>query len=154
MQRKIREQLPSLSLILFGVFLIILIPFQIGEDQMSVVGPRFFPYLLSILIIIFSTISYLSEMFKNGKETDDKEKSDNEDIEKPNYLFVFFTFIGIILWIVLVKYLGFIITSLLLMVGLMIFIGNKKPYQVIIIPVIFVLGIFYIFGTMLHIPLP
>lgn len=150
-----RANLPNIIMILLGLLVILIIPYQISEASGgTVLGPRFFPYLLGIGIILFSVIS----MFSTGKEPSAIPKEDQEmtgETEgKKDYLRTGLLFVSILFWILVVPIAGFIITTTLVTMAAMILIGCRKKLTLGWVPLAFSLVVYYVFAILLHIALP
>ncbi|WP_374694438.1 tripartite tricarboxylate transporter TctB family protein [Halomonas sp. SpR8] len=145
---------PSICTALIGLAIFILVPFQIDLSHMrgsnlSGIDARTLPYLLSFSIIF---LSFLEMIIINRK----KEKESNTDIKSKysNILRVCITFLSIVLWILLVPFLGFIISMIILLVFVMMVMGNRKILQLTLVPVITSVLLNYIFTTFLGRTLP
>ncbi len=150
MQTRLKKGLPNIFMILLGAFLLLVIPYQISDIQISTMSPRFFPYFLSALIVIISIGTLLSEL-KTAKSGEEDTEFQNE---KPSYTRVVIILLGLIAWLCLVPLLGFILTTLLLTMGMMLLIGNRRLLQVLTVPFIFTLLIYYVFKMIMNVPLP
>lgn len=149
---KLKHNLPSILMMLFGISLILLIPYQVSGVKVSAMGPRFIPYLVAIIITILSFLTLIDGLVekKDPVENDETEKEGT----KVSYSRVILTFISLALWIILVPLLGFIITTILLIAAVIAIVGEFKVYQIIIIPIIVSLAVYYIFNELLNVILP
>ncbi|WP_053362534.1 tripartite tricarboxylate transporter TctB family protein [Bacillus sp. FJAT-27251] len=154
MSNKLNHSLPSLFMAVFGVLLIIIIPFQIDEVQISMMGPRFFPYFLSIMVVLLSILSFAAE-FKKQKRTEERSQPvEAGRMEKKYYWRVFLIFISLVAWIYIVPILGFILTTVIFIALVMLIIGSRKWRQILLVPTLFTLFIYYVFKMLFYVPLP
>ena len=61
---------------------------------------------------------------------------------------------ALLVWYVLLKSVGFIIMTTLLMVVSMYLLGNRRLWQFVVIPVVFSTAIYLLFSGLLNVPLP
>lgn len=121
-----RKYIPSISTALIGLAIFILVPFQIdlsmvNGNNVSGVDARTLPYFLSSLIVLLSVVEIIN--IKRKERVEEYKK-----MSKTQYMNIFrvcLTFIAIVLWIVLVPYLGFIIAMIILLVSVMLLMGNR-----------------------------
>ncbi|MTW87437.1 hypothetical protein F3157_17545 [Virgibacillus dakarensis] len=150
MLNNLKGKAPSIFMMLFGILVILMIPSQIKEvgNEASKVGANFFPYMIAILIVFLSIISII----KDGKETYEKE-AENES-KKTSFIQFLMVFISMVLWIYIVPFLGYIITTALFIGGLMWLFGNRNPYQLLLVSISFSLITSYVFVNLLSVNLP
>jgi hypothetical protein len=130
-------------MILTGV-LIVYNSFSLGKSIVKYdIGPAVYPRILAGLIVFFSVVI----MFRPIPDEGSKE------IQKFNYKF--FIFAGImIVFLLLLKPLGFVVSAFLVMIPMMIFMGEKRPLRYIGFPLLFALIVYFIFTKVLHASLP
>jgi len=148
-----RANLPNFIMILLGFLVILVIPYQISETSGgAVLGPRFFPYLLGIGIILFSTISMISTA-KPAVPKEDPESTEESEGKK-DYLRTGILFLCILFWILIVPIAGFIMTTTLVTLVAMMTIGCRNRLTLGWVPLAFSLVVYYVFAILLHIALP
>lgn len=148
MERK-KEMITMMFAGLFGIVLIIIIPYQIEQVSSSMVGPQFIPYLAAGVIILSSLSSIVNNLVKKPNY----EK--NEEGEgQANYLSVALVFTCIILWILLVPIIGYIIATLLATAFTCFVFKDRKIIRITLVSVLFSLGSYYIFTEILQVNLP
>lgn len=148
MRSYIKTIIPSVITLLAGILIIIIIPNQIDIKSKSIMSPRFFPYIISIALVVFSFFEIIIQLRKVKQGEEDKYRPAMET--KRNYIGVLLTFICLLLWIILIPYLGFVITSFALLTGTMLIIGNRNIIQIILVPSTATLIIYYIFIVALN----
>ncbi|GAE94479.1 tricarboxylate transport protein TctB [Gracilibacillus boraciitolerans JCM 21714] len=150
-----RKYIPSISTALIGLAIFILVPFQIdlsmvNGNNVSGVDARTLPYFLSSLIVLLSVVEIIN--IKRKERVEEYKK-----MSKTQYMNIFrvcLTFIAIVLWIVLVPYLGFIIAMIILLVSVMLLMGNRSWLQIILVPLLTSFLLNYVFTTFLGRTLP
>jgi len=138
-------------MIIFSIVILILIPFQINNIGDLLVGPRFFPYLLTISMIVFCIVSIFTDIRKE-KRKEDKDKIDS--MSPVAILRILITISSIVAWLLLVPILGYLITTTLFMMVIMLILKRRNILQVIIISALFTLLSYYVFQQGLNVPLP
>jgi len=144
MTYKLGNILFSVTFLLIGLYFLIN-TFQIqnlvsGND----VGPRAFPLLVSIGLIIFAGINLMTSIF-------------NKQIEKmefQNFTKVVLTMAGLILFLILISVLNFYIASIIMLPILLWINDVRKPVRLGFSTVITILFIFVVFDYLLRIPIP
>ena len=144
MTYKLGNILFSVTFLLIGLYFLIN-TFQIqnlvsGND----VGPRAFPLLVSIGLIIFAGINLITSIF-------DKKI---EKLEFQNFTKVVLTMVGLILFISLISIINFYIASIIMLPILLWINDVRKPIRLGFSTIITVLFVFVIFDYLLEIPIP
>lgn len=151
MSIKFKQNLPSILMLLFGIFLLILIPYQVSGVKITSLGPKFLPYLVAIGITILSLLSVI-EGFLNKESIG--EEADRETKENKSYIRTILTLLSLVIWLLLVPIIGFVITTIAFIATIIVIIGEYKIYQLIIIPLVVAFSVYYIFNNILNVILP
>lgn len=153
MYKNVKELLPNIFMMLFGLLVIFIIPYQIEQQDSSFFGPRFFPYLASTLVFVFSLGSIIYSIWKgnNGKE---RSHNSAEWTDKKNYIRVLLIFICLVFWIYFVSVTGFIITTIVFIATTSVIIGGRNPLTVLLVTILFTFIVYYVFTILLKINLP
>lgn len=150
----IRRTVSSFVTLIVGVLVFLSIPGQIalfGSEGLGSVNARTVPYLITSLIIILSLMMILSEAIAMRNDPD----AARQERPKPtSYGRVFLACAAIAGWIVLLPYLGFNISTILLVAGIMLIIGNCQWWQIIVLSLLLSLPINYLLATVLRVYLP
>lgn len=144
----IKSNIPSLFMALFGIIILIIIPFEVRDTGNETFGPRFLPYLAASLVVILSILSIFEQKFI---------KSDYEGLKKltkKDYFRLFLILITMIAWFLLISWLGFILTTILFTISVMYIIGNRKIWQLIVTPLLLTFVIYFVFNELLNVILP
>lgn len=150
-----KRSISSIVTLLVGVIVFLSIPGQISiinSEGLSSVNARTVPYLITSLIILFSLFIIISEAIKiRNEKIDSLEKN---SAGKTSYIRVFLAFLAIALWIVILPYIGFIISTILLVVSIMLIIGDCRWWQIALLSLILTVPINYILASVLRVYLP
>lgn len=142
-----------------GILLLILIPVGIQSTGSEAVGPRGFPYFLTVLLLVLSATLIGQGVNKQRKKAQEKSVEINPSNHEKNeemsndvrLALVFFVLIGA--YVLVMKWIGFILSSLLFLpVMLYTLQVRKKIFYIVLIPIIGV--IYYIFKVLLYVQLP
>ncbi len=155
------ELIVGLFLLIFGIVTTILsLNMDIGTFKAA--GTGLFPLILGILLIFLSGIYIIRPIIKNRKIILKKEKSNGKDTEEKKSFFkitdqtrqLIFCLVTIILATLFLNLIGYLLTSLLIMISLLIILGMKKWYMIIIISSLTAIGSYLLFIKLLNITLP
>lgn len=149
------RSISSIVTLIVGVIVFLSIPSQIAlfdNEGLSSVNARTVPYVITSLIIIISLIMIISEGIKIRKEQADT--SEDQSSEPTSYGRVFLAFLAIALWIVALPYLGFNISTILLVASIMLIIGSCRWWQIVVLSLILSVPINYLLANVLRVYLP
>lgn len=138
----LNRHIVSLLMFFFGIFLIGYSSYSLGD--FSEYGAAFMPSVVGAGIIIFSLTDMLSR-----KNEDDVPLVTWHEIK-----FVLIVSALILFYILFVDYLGFILTGLIITAPLMMKYARAKAAYSFIISLGVVIGVYYLFTTVLLVPLP
>jgi len=110
--------------------------------------PSYFPRLLSILLLITAVILTMSALRRRGKEVKKVKKKEY------NYYQLGAVVGSLILYILILRWLGYLLSTGLLIIWLISTSGYPKRKQIIIISIIAVVALYIIFKLILNVPLP
>lgn len=148
----LKRSLPSFVTLMVGVFVFLSIPSQIalfGGEGLSSVNARTVPYVITTLITLLSLTMIISEAIVMRDEATVPEP------EAPtSYGRVLLAFAAIALWILILPFLGFNITTILLVAAVMIIIGNCHWWQIALLSLILSFPINYLLASVLRVYLP
>lgn len=151
----LKRCISSVVTLIVGVIVFLSIPSQIAvfnSEGLSSVNARTVPYLITSLIIIISLMIIISEGIKIRKEKADTLEDNSQ--EQTSYARVFLAFLAIALWIIALPYLGFNISTILLVVSIMLIIGNCSWWQIALLSLILSVPINYLLANVLRVYLP
>ncbi|KGQ63734.1 tripartite tricarboxylate transporter TctB family protein [Gallibacterium anatis] len=140
----------KLSLIIYGFLVsvsILSIHFCIEFPHPNIpndIGSAAFPILYSVFLLLLSTTGLILSLLKQ----------ENNVRENVNY---FRTLIAIILNIItisLINIIGFYISIFLFSFSIMLLLGIRSKFKIILLPFIITIIIFIIFNIILNVPLP
>ncbi len=138
---------------LFGLFIYYKIPTEVEKPVLifgqssSEIDPQIVPTIIALMFIIFGlyTIIY---------EKDYKISNSWPDISKKLLINISTTIFCLFLYSILFQYLGFVISSIILILSLGTFMGNVNFKYITVISILFPLSIFFLFVNVMHVFLP
>ena len=139
--------------ILFGIFIYYKIPTEVEKPVLifgqssSEIDPQIVPTIIAFMFLIFGlyTVFY---------EKDSKISNSWPKFTKQILINISTTIVCLILYSVLFQYLGFVISSVLLILSLGTFMGNVNFKYITVISILFPLSIFFLFVNVMHVFLP
>ena len=139
--------------ILFGIFIYYKIPTEVEKPVLifgqssSEIDPQIVPTIIAFMFLIFGIYTVLYEK--------DYIKSNSWPKVTKNLLInISATILFLILYSILFQYLGFVISSVLLILSLGTFMGNVNFKYITVISILFPLSIFFLFVNVMHVFLP
>lgn len=140
------------NFIVSGVFtafaiLIIAVSLTYPPSNHGVPGPGMFPIIIASLIIL-SSLSLFITTLRMGKEADT-----SVDLKSKNVMNVYVTMVGLVLYFILLPLVGFVTTSIVMLILYIKWFSKRPWWKTILISVIFVLAIFFLFGSVLNVPM-
>ena len=139
--------------ILFGIFIYYKIPTEVEKPVLifgqssSEIDPQIVPTIVALMFLIFG----LHTAFY---EKDTKISNSWPKVTKQILINISTTIICLILYSILFEYLGFVISSVLLILSLGTFMGNVNFKYLTVISILFPLSIFFLFVNVMHVFLP
>ncbi|NLT95175.1 MAG: tripartite tricarboxylate transporter TctB family protein [Clostridia bacterium] len=107
--------------------------------------PAMFPEILFFLLIFFSTVLLIS-VLKNSKDGSEKKEI--------NYYPVLKITGGLVLYTLIIKILGYLLATFLLVIYIILVMGYPKKLITVVVSLVSVSIIFAIFKLLLNVPLP
>jgi len=152
-----KKVIPPLVTLLIGIFIFIIIPYQISlpETESSIVRPtnaRTIPYLITTGVILLSILEFVSGMIKLKRSNE--EVQIDRQTKNLNYIGVCGALIAMLLWLLLIPYVGFNISTILLTITMMLIIGNRKWWQIVLLSLILSYPLDYVLKVVLRVYLP
>ena len=139
--------------ILFGLFIYYKIPTEVEKPVLifgqssSEIDPQIVPTIVALMFLIFGLYTVFYE--KDAKISNSWPK-----VTKQILINISTTIICLILYSILFEYLGFVISSVLLILSLGTFMGNVNFKYITVISILFPLSIFFLFVNVMHVFLP
>ncbi len=103
-------------------------------------------------VIAFSCLSVILEAYVFFIQKDVPESTHRGTLTQ--YIRVASLLVALILWYIFLKSVGFVIMTALLMALTMFLLGNRKTWQMIVVPVGFSIFVYLLFAHFLNVPLP
>ena len=145
--------LSGLISILFGIFIYSKIPTEVEKPVLifgqssSEIDPQIVPTIVALMFLIFGLYTVLYEK-------DSKISNSWPTVTKNMLINISATILCLILYSILFQYLGFVISSVLLILSLGTFMGNVNFKYITVISILFPLSIFFLFVNVMHVFLP
>ena len=139
--------------ILFGIFIYYKIPTEVEKPVLifgqssSEIDPQIVPTIVALMFLIFG-------LYTTFYEKDAKISNSWPKVTKQILINISTTIICLILYSILFEYLGFVISSVLLILSLGTFMGNVNFKYLTVISILFPLSIFFLFVNVMHVFLP
>ena len=160
--------IPMIITALLGFITLFLIPFQVKSMVRGVNYTRIeastIPRFLALMIIGLSFLEIFVQKKKDKEENNSQPKTKKTDenlycskapkTKKEDIIRIVITIILMLLWFPLVSYLGFVVTTTLLLIGIMFTMGNKNLIQILSVPIITTFILRYVFNVLVGITLP
>ena len=139
--------------ILFGFFIYYKIPTEVEKPVLifgqssSEIDPQIVPTIIAFMFLIFGlyTVFY---------EKDSKISNSWPKVTKKILINISATIFCLFLYSILFQYLGFVVSSVLLILSLGTFMGNVNLKYITLISILFPLSIFFLFVNIMHVFLP
>lgn len=135
-------------------FFIISLSFPPGSN--GAVGPGYFPRIMCVLVVILSCLNLINDVRGHKKMVAKGEKEEELTIFKKENLRVWIT-VGItLLYVIAVKAIGFVVSSIAFLFVLNTYfrVHQKSKVAFVIIPFAVVVVLYFIFHNLLHVVLP
>lgn len=147
------EMIAGAVFVIVAAVLWLLIPSQIQTMETSAINAQTIPRVAIGGLFLFSAALLIQGIFSDGKKevVINKEtfRSESFRLEMRSVIFALF----LIGYCAIIGLLGFIISTIILAVAILIFYGARKWYYYAI-PIAMVGIVYYVFGVLLHISLP
>jgi len=139
---------PTVFMGLFGIFVLLIIPYQIGAHGHMAIGAPFLPYLLAYIIVGASIASLLTSVLRIRAAAAPAEKI---VIDYKGLLKVLLVAVVIFLWIQFMTVIGFIPMTAIAIALHMLIMGIRSILYLILVPVITSLLLYYTFIVLLRV---
>ena len=139
--------------ILFGIFIYYKIPTEVEKPVLifgqssSEIDPQIVPTIVALMFLIFG-------LYTAFYEKDAKISNSWPKVTIQILINISTTIICLILYSILFEYLGFVISSVLLILSLGTFMGNINFKYLTVISILFPQSIFFLFVNVMHVFLP
>ncbi|WP_077619429.1 tripartite tricarboxylate transporter TctB family protein [Bacillus sinesaloumensis] len=144
----------SIVILFAGFFLSVTPTIKITNASFAV-GPRSWPYILLTLMLIMGAYGIIKTFVKSkiskATETIEKEEPGRKVF---NLSIPMLSLVTVIIYVVLLNFVGFIISTILFLYGISFLLGAKKQVGTIIFSIITTVVFVVLFSVLLQIPLP
>ena len=118
-------------------------------DRIMNVGPSFFPTALAGLLIVFSLALLVNALKGRSIGTVEPIRLSDRGVQRG-----LVTLAAAFVYCVILAPLGFMLTSILFLVFMMLLLGNRKPLQLAIAPPLITVAVWLIFEKILKLSMP
>lgn len=150
----------SLITLIIGIFIFIITKYTVDlgigikSATAGIVNARTMPYIIASGIILLSISIIISDNLIRIRKKEEEDRYINEPTSNINYRGILLMFIFIVLWTLLVPYIGFIICTILLVTASMLLIGNRDWRKIILMSIILSFLLDYLLKVALNIYFP
>jgi len=118
-------------------------------DYIMKVGPSFFPTILAVLLILFSVVLLINALRGKSIGTVEAVNFSEKGVQRG-----LITLAATIIFCAILDPLGFILSSIIFLVFMMLLMGNRKIKQLLIAPLLVTFSIWVIFEKILNLSMP
>ena len=139
--------------VLLGIFIYLKIPTEVEKPVLifgqssSEIDPQIVPTIIALMFFVFGIYTIIFEKNSNVSNTWPK-------LSRQVLINISVTITLLFMYALLFQFLGFVISSTLLIISLSTFMGNINLKYVILISTLFPLIIFFMFVNVMHVFLP
>jgi hypothetical protein len=150
------KNLSQAELVTYGILCafaaVVIVPsWKLGLGEKGELGPGFLPFVASLCVLVAGAVLVIFKLIK--KQRDD-HPAETEKIESKGWLRVFGIMINFTLWPLLVGWIGYILTTFIVSLGIAKSIGYQGWRGPIILSVLIAFSIWLIFGFLFQLDLP
>ncbi len=118
-------------------------------DHIMKLGPSFFPSLLAVGLVGFSAF-----LAVRGALSKESGGFDRIDFRSFGIWRALLSLLAAVVYAILLKPLGFLPGTVLLVLGVMLLLGSRRPLDLVLAPLLSTLGVWLVFEQLLMISLP
>ena len=134
------------------IILFVFIPQQVSEGDGSAMGPRFFPTMVSLVLVALSCLLFIQSLLVGRDST--KKPDENEFQARPRRLPLLLLVLFSFLYILAMGLLGFMVPTIFFLTAVLILFGENRKLMVAGISIVGSLTIFVVFGNFLNLLMP
>ncbi|MGN1190919.1 MAG: tripartite tricarboxylate transporter TctB family protein [Candidatus Ornithospirochaeta sp.] len=145
--KKVKLQLLVLSAMDLVTLLFYLLTFNLRISKLAAESgatPRTMPRLWALLMLLVSVGAFFAIIKKSAKE----------DEKFNRWVFALLVAVGSIFSVIMFKYIGYYLSSAIFILVVMLAMGEKNKWQLILTPIIWCVFTYLVFYKMLYIKLP
>lgn len=159
MRQKINANyIDSVVVLILGIGILVLLPLQVKSPdnlEHTLTSPLLFPRIVSWTLIILSLFRLFTVLVKKEtKETKETKEIKEATFIKKQWLRFISSLVIIVVYILLIPFLGFLLATILATFSLISLLGDGKWYKQVILSTIITVPIWFVFVELLNVPLP
>lgn len=147
-----RDLIAGAGFVVIALLIIFLaIPYGVQEPKkvkFVALSPSYYPRLVSYCLLGFGLLYFLKQLF-NRKVDSEVDKSSTI---KPIMLLVITA--TLLFYYLTLPWLGFVLSSTIVLFVLLLIAGDRNPIALIIIPLLLPIGVYWFFTKVANIPIP
>ncbi len=113
-------------------------------------SPQMWPRGILVLLILVSLVLMGKLLFQKSEEGVGK----GEERPKTKWTMMLGGILILFLYIFFMKYLGYIVSTLVFALCAMLLLGNRNKVQLFVVPIVLTIFVFFVFTYAMYIPLP
>ena len=156
MQYRVRELITAISILVATLVIIFyVIPNNIDLEQeydLASLSPAFFPNLAAWIIVALACLHIINTLLQKKKTV--AAEGEEEWLSPPEEFSAYKSAFVIVLYFFAMKYVGFLISTALVLAALFVLQDIKKPLRVILISILVTAGIFLFFFYVMQVHFP
>lgn len=146
----------TIILVCFLTGLLLCIPSQIKVSLVSkaTISPRTFPYVAAVAALVCCVANLILEAVETAGKMKSGSIEETVRDENVSYLRIVACVALLFVWYLVLKRVGFIISTVVVMFVLSYMLGNRNKVTLVVFPVVFTLAVYLVFSQLLHVNLP
>ena len=146
----------TIVLVCFLIWLLLCIPSQIKVSLVSkaTISPRTFAYVAVVAALVCCAANLIRDAVETSRKMKAESIEEKAKDENVSYLRIAACVILLFAWYLVLKSVGFIISTTVVMFVLSYMLGNRNKVSLVVFPVVFTLAIYVVFSQLLHVNLP
>lgn len=143
-------------LTLLGLLILVLIPGQVVESATDPIGPRFVPCITGLAVLVGGVVDFIAQWRKKEPEALTREPHVSDGPARRSALFTSYALIliAILVWVYTTVFVGYAVSSLILMALTGLAFGLKKPVKMLTLSIVTVGITYYVFAELFQVQLP
>ena len=154
MKVNLRKLVPPIATFLFGFILFIIIPanVSVAKADPPILNSRFFPYFIAIVIMLCSVTDFIGVMVSERKSR--TLPATMTDGKKSGLIRMGLALFSLVVWILILRTVGFLISTMLLSLAIMLLVGSRNKIALVALPVILSVVTYAVFYYFVGVNLP
>lgn len=152
MPNYVKKMIPTAVILVLDIIAFLMIPSQVKVLTEGLVNTRFMPYFVTILIAICGVVDLVQTFFKERNSNENQEKK--RYFDKKGLIRVLVCCLCVAVYLVIMPYLGFVLSTILLYVVVTLLMGSRNWIGILILSVVLTMVVYCVFKLGLSLRLP